>query len=80
MVSHRKQLSFTVMSFIRRINQNMRARETYYFLLILAFWGNVIDLLLAIFLFYYVLHTILLIIIYSRRGSQLRKFPTQTSR
>ncbi|MDO9575953.1 MAG: CDP-alcohol phosphatidyltransferase family protein [bacterium] len=63
-----------IISIIRRINHNLRVRETHYFLLILAYWGKVIDLLLVFFLFYYVLHTILLIIIYSARGKQIRNF------
>lgn len=64
-------LSF-ILNVIRRINQNMKARETYYFFLILAYWGRVVDLLLVFFLFYYFLHTIFLIIIYSNRGRKIR--------
>ncbi|MEK6715534.1 MAG: CDP-alcohol phosphatidyltransferase family protein [Candidatus Omnitrophota bacterium] len=61
-----------IMNIIRRINHNMRVRETQYLLLILAYWGKVIDLLLIVFLFYYTLHTMLLIIIYTARGKQIR--------
>lgn len=69
---NRSNFLFSIRDIIRRINHNLRVRETHYFLLILAYWGKVIDLLLVVFLFYYVLHTILLIIIYSARGRQLR--------
>lgn len=69
-----KKLYSTVISIIRRINHNLRVRETHYFLLILAYWGSMIDLLLIFFLFYYILHTITLIVIYSIRGRRLRDF------
>jgi len=65
-------LSF-IRNTIRRINHNLRVRETYLFLLVLAFFGRAVDLLLIFFLFYYVLHTTLLVFIYCRRGRQLRK-------
>ena len=64
-------LSF-IRNTIRRINHNLRVRETYLFLLVLAFFGRAVDLLLIFFLFYYVLHTTLLVFIYCRRGRQLR--------
>ena len=63
-----------IINIIRRINHNLRVRETHYFLLIFAYWWKVIDLLLVVFLFYYALHTILLIIVYSARGIQVRNF------
>jgi hypothetical protein len=61
-------------SVVRIICHNLRVRETHYFLLVIAYWGKVIDLLLGLFLLYYFLNTIFLIIIYSKRGRQLRKF------
>lgn len=61
-----------IRNIIQKINHNLRVRETHYFLLIFAYWGKVIDLLLVVFLFYYALHTVLLIIIYSARGKQIR--------
>lgn len=69
---HKKILPFLVMSIIRKINHNLRVRETHYFLLILAYLVNLVDLFLATFLIYYVLHTISLIFIYSLRGKQVR--------
>lgn len=65
-------LSF-IRNIIRRINHNLRVRETYLFLLVLAFIGRAVDLLLIFFMFYYILHTTLLVFIYCRRGRQLRK-------
>lgn len=61
-----------ILSIIRRINHNLRVRETHYFLLVFAYLGKAIDLLLGFFLFYYFLHTIFLIIIYSNRGRKIR--------
>ncbi len=66
---HRETPPFSV---VRIICHNLRVRETHYFLLVFAYWGNVIDLLLGFFLFYFFLHTIFLIIIYSFRGKQIR--------
>ena len=57
---------------IRRINHNLRVRETHYFLLVFAYWGNLIDMLLIFFLFFYLFHTIFLTIVYSYRGKQIR--------
>ena len=72
-VTKNRNTSFLfILNIIRRINHNLRVRETHYFFLILAYWGNVIDLLLVSFLLYYLLHTILLIIIYSVRGKQIQ--------
>lgn len=62
-----------IRNIIRRINHNLRVRETYLFLLVLAFIGRTVDLLLIFFMFYYILHTTLLVFIYCRRGRQLRK-------
>lgn len=57
---------------IRRINHNLRVRETHYFLLVFASLCKVIDLLLGFFLVYYFVYTISLIIIYSIRGRHIR--------
>jgi hypothetical protein len=62
-----------ILNIIRRINHNLRVRETHYFLLVFAYCGKVIDLLLGLFLLYYFLHTIFLIIVYSSRGRCLLK-------
>ncbi len=61
-----------ILSIIRSVNHNLRVRETHYFFLVLAYLGNAIDLLLGFFLFYYLLHTLFLIIVYSSRGKQIR--------
>jgi len=70
----KKTLSFKLMSIIRIINHNLRVRETHYFLLILAYLANSVDLFLASFLIYYFLYTIFLIVIYSLRGRQVRNY------
>lgn len=70
--TNRNNPTSVIMNIIRRINHNLRVRDTAYFLLILACWGSAIDLLLGFFLFYYGLHTMLLIVIYSARGRRLR--------
>lgn len=72
-VSHNKTYFFTVMFIISKINHNIRVRETTYFFLLLAYLCKIVDLLLIAYLLYYFMHTIILIIIYSIRGRQLRK-------
>ena len=57
---------------LRMINHNFRVRETHYFLLILAFFYHSIDFLLVAYLFYYLNHTILLLVVYSTRGKLIR--------
>lgn len=57
---------------IQTINTNLRVRETHYFLLILAYFTRTVDLLLALFLFYYAAQTVSLIIIYTIRSKKLR--------
>ncbi len=66
-----------IMTLIRRLNHNIRVRETTYFFLLLAYLCEIIDLLLIVYLFYYFMHTIILIIIYNIRGRQLLKFYKQ---
>jgi phosphatidylglycerophosphate synthase len=58
---------------IRIINNNLRVRETHYFLLLFAVNYRTIDLLLAVYLVYYLSHTLLLLVIYSKRGKIIRK-------
>jgi len=69
--AHGDTLLLTAMRIISKINHNLRVRETHYFLLILAYLGKAIDLLLITFLFYYIIHVILLLVIYCKRGRQL---------
>jgi len=61
-----------MLNIIRRLNHNLRVRETHYFLLVFAYWANLIDMLLISFLFFYLFHTIFLTIVYSNRGNQIR--------
>lgn len=76
-VSHSKAGFSPVMIIIRKINHNIQVRETTYFFLLLAYLCKIIDLLLIAYLFYYFMHTIILIIIYSIRGRQLLRFYKQ---
>ena len=78
-ISHGKTIFCTAKSIIRRLNHNLRVRETTYFFLTLAYLYKVIDLLLIAYLFYYFMHTVILVIIYSTRGRQLLKFYKQES-
>ena len=76
--AHSKTDRFSViMTLVRRLNHNIRVRETTYFFLLLAYLCKIIDLLLIVYLFYYFMHTIILIIIYNIRGRQLLKFYKQ---
>jgi hypothetical protein len=72
--AHGNTLLLTAMRIISKINHNLRVRETHYFLLILAYLSKAIDLLLITFLFYYIMHVILLLVIYCKRGRQLCDF------
>ena len=76
---HSKTNFSPVMSIIRKLNHNLRVRETTYFLLLLAYFCKIIDLLLIAYLFYYFMHTVILVIIYSIRGRQLLRFYKQES-
>jgi hypothetical protein len=67
-VFHRKTPPFSI---VRVICHNLRVRETHYFLLVLAYLCKVIDLFLIAFLFYFFMHTVVLVIIYSVRGRHL---------
>ena len=67
-VFHRDTPPFSV---VRIVCHNLRVRETHYFLLVLAYFCQLVDLLLIVFLLYYFMHTIILVIIYSIRGRQL---------
>lgn len=67
-----KAHSSAPMNIIRRIIHNLRVRETWYFLLIIAYLTKFVDLLLVAFLFFFALHVLSLIIIYRVRGRQVR--------
>ncbi len=67
---HRETPPFSV---VRIICHNLKVRETHYFLLVLMYWSKSVDILLTFFVFYYVLNTILLVILYSIRGRQIRQ-------
>jgi len=71
----RNEVQFSIVAnIVRRINHNLRIRETHYLLLILAYLSKAIDLLLITFLFYYIIHVILLLVIYCKRGRHLCDF------
>jgi len=57
---------------LRTINTNLRVRESHYFFLLFAYWTKTIDLLLIIYLIYYLSFNIILLLVYSRRGKQIR--------
>lgn len=52
---------------------NLRVRETHYFLLLLAYVVGTADLLLSIFLWYYLAHNLLILAVYVKRGQQIRR-------
>ena len=64
--------SSTKIDFFRLIDRNLRVRETHYFLLAFAYLGRVIDIFLAAYALYYILHTILVGAIYCARGKKVR--------
>ncbi len=68
---HNEVQSSVIANIVRRIDHNLRVRETHYFLLVLAYFSKTIDLLLITFLFYNFMHVILLLFIYCRRGRQI---------
>jgi len=76
-LSGQKKFRSALLTIIRKLNVNMRVRENHYFLLLGAYWVNMIDLFLLFFLFYYGLHTVMLIIIYSIRGKRLYNFQSK---
>lgn len=58
---------------LRIINTNLRVRETHYAFLILVFFYRAIDFLLLAYFWYYLLQSILLLMVYSTRGELIRK-------
>jgi phosphatidylglycerophosphate synthase len=69
LTSSQEDISITV---LRKINTNLRVRETHYFLLIITLWLGIIDFLLEFYFLYYTVHTIILMIIYCFRGTKIR--------
>lgn len=68
----RSEVQFSIVAnIVRRINHNLRVRETHYLLLVLAYLSKTIDLLLITYLLYYFMHVILLLFVYCKRGRQL---------
>jgi len=57
---------------IRTINTNIRVRETHYLFLILAFCFDMVDLLLFLFLCYYLFYSLILIGTYCLRGMRTK--------
>lgn len=58
---------------LRMINNNIRVRESYYVFLIFAYLAQTIDLLLVVYLIYYLLFNILLFVAYTKRGRIIRR-------
>jgi phosphatidylglycerophosphate synthase len=58
---------------IRIINNNLRVRESHYFLLAVMYSMGLIDLLLTVYFFYYLFHDILLLGVYTARGRKIRE-------
>lgn len=58
---------------LRMINNNLRVRETHYFLLVIAYLTRAVDLLLGAYLLYYIFQNTVSFIVYSKRGRQIRK-------
>lgn len=59
---------------LRMINNNLRVRETHYLLLIVAYLTRAVDLLLGAYLIYYIFQNTISLIVYSKRGRQIRRF------
>lgn len=51
---------------------NLRVRETHYFLLVVAYLTSAVDVLLSVYLVYYLSHSLLLLGVYCMRGRQVR--------
>ena len=62
-----------IRQFLTILNNNFRARETHYFLLILGFIIHIIDIFLIIFFIYYIINILLLLITYINRGRMIRQ-------
>jgi len=60
--------------FLRMINNNLRVRENHYFFLIISYLTHTIDLLLTIYLFYYLAQIIILLLVFSKRGNKIRHY------
>jgi len=55
------------------IAANFRARETFYLFLVVAYISKTVDLLLGFYFLFYILHILLLIITYAKRGISIKK-------
>jgi len=56
---------------LRTIATNMRVRETHYALLLVAYGIGRLELLLSLYLLYYLAHCVLLLIVYAQRGLKI---------
>lgn len=52
---------------------NLRVRETHYVLLVVAYLISAVDVLLSVYLIYYLSHSLLLLGVYCTRGRQVRQ-------
>jgi len=57
---------------LRTINTNLRVRESHYFFLLFTYWTKTIDVLLIMYLLYYLSFNSILLVVYSRRGRRIR--------
>lgn len=58
---------------LRAIITNMRVRETHYCLLLIAYWAEMVDLLLGGYLLFYCASSVFLLAVYAHRGRQIRR-------
>lgn len=63
---------------LRAIVTNMRVRETHYCLLLIAYWAEMVDLLLGGYLLFYFACSVLLLTVYAKRGQQIRRASSRT--
>lgn len=61
-----------IINTVRIINNNLRVRESHYFLILIAFCLDIIDILLFFYLSYYLFHTVTSMIIYFIRGVKIK--------
>jgi phosphatidylglycerophosphate synthase len=57
---------------IQAIMTNLRVRETHYALLLVAYMTATVDLLLAAYLIYFLAYNVSLVLVYAKRGRQIR--------
>jgi len=61
-----------VAAWIRVLMTNLRVRETHYALLLVAYLTATVDLLLAAYLIYYATYNLSLLVVYAKRGREVK--------